>query len=203
MDELAALFSEHVKRLQAETEKALGATGHDSLVISSGAPLTYFADDQDAPFRPVPHFAHWCPLGGPHHLLHVAPGRKPRLIRHAPEDYWYEQGGVTEAFWLGAFALEERGSADAVWQALGQPAKAAYIGNEPARAEAHGLAANPKPLTARLDWLRSYKDSYEVRSIEEATVAGARGHRAAREAFAAGASELEIHQAFCRAAEST
>ena len=28
--------------------------------------------------------------------------------------------------------------------------------------------------------------------------AGARGHRAAREAFAAGASELEIHQAFCR-----
>jgi Xaa-Pro dipeptidase len=203
MDDLATLFSEHVKRLQAETETALGATGHDSLVISSGAPLAYFADDQDAPFRPVPHFAHWCPLGGPHHLLHVAPGRKPRLIRHAPEDYWYEQGGVTQAFWLDAFALEERGSADAVWQALGQPAKAAYLGNEAARAEAHGLAANPKPLTARLDWLRSYKDAYEVRSIEEATAAGARGHRAAREAFAAGASELEIHQAFCRAAGST
>ncbi len=90
-----------------------------------------------------------------------------------------------------------------MWQALGQPAKAAYLGNETARAESHGLAANPKPLTARLDWLRSYKDDYEVRSIEEATAAGARGHRAAREAFAAGASELEIHQAFCRAAAST
>ncbi len=203
MDDLAALFSEHVKRLQAETEKALGALGHDSLVISSGAPFTYFADDQDAPFRPVPHFAHWCPIGGPHHLLHIVPGRKPRLVRHAPEDYWYEQGGVTEAFWLGAFELEERGSADAVWQALGQPAKAAYLGNEAARAEAHGLAVNPKPLTARLDWLRSYKDDYEVRSIEEATAAGARGHRAAREAFLAGASELEIHHVFCRAAEAT
>ena len=203
MDDVTALFAEHVKRLQSEAEKALAATGHDSLVVSSGAPFRYFADDQDAPFRPVPHFAHWCPLGGPHHMLHVVPGKQPRLIRHAPEDYWYEQGGVTDPFWLDAFALEERGSADAVWQALGQPVKAAYLGNETARAEAAGLAANPKPLTARLDWLRSYKDEYEVRAIEEATVSGARGHRAAREAFAAGASELEIHHAFCRAAGAT
>src|SRR3970282_1885208 len=102
----------------------------------------------------------------------------------------------------------ERGSADAVWQALGPPAKAADLGNEPARAAAAGLAPNPQTLTAplhaaRLDWLRSYKDDYEVRSLEEATALGARGHRAAREAFAAGASELEIHQAFCRAVEST
>jgi Xaa-Pro dipeptidase len=52
-------------------------------------------------------------------------------------------------------------------------------------------------------WLRSYKYAYEVRSLEEATSLGARGHHAAREAFAAGASELEIHQAFCRAVEST
>jgi Xaa-Pro dipeptidase len=203
MNELAALFKAHVVRLQRETEKILAATGHDSLVVSSGAPFTYFADDQDASFRSVPHFAHWCPLGGPHHVLHVVPGQKPRLIRHAPEDYWYEQGGVTEAFWLDAFTFEERGSADAVWEALGKPAKAAYIGNELARATTAGLAANPQPLTARLDWLRSYKDDYEVRSLEEATALGARGHVAAREAFAAGASELEIHQAFLRGAGST
>jgi Xaa-Pro dipeptidase len=203
MNELATLFKAHVDRLQRETEKALAATGHESLVVSSGAPFTYFADDQDAAFRSVPHFAHWCPLGGPHHLLHVVPGKKPRLIRHAPEDYWYEQGGVTEGFWLDAFAFEERSSADAVWEALGKPGKAAYVGNELARASASGLAPNPQPLTARLDWLRSYKDDYEVRSLEEATALGARGHVAAREAFAAGASELEIHQAFLRGAGST
>jgi Xaa-Pro dipeptidase len=203
MDDLEALFAEHVTRLLGETTKALQATGHDSLVISSGAPFTYFADDQDAPFHRVPHFAHWCPLGGPHHLLHVVPGQKPRLVRHAPEDYWYEQGGVAEPFWLPAFEFEERGSPDAVWKALGQPAKAAYVGNETARAEAAGLATNPVPLTARLDWLRSYKDAYEVRAIEEATSSGARGHQAAREAFRQGASELEIHQAFCRGAAAT
>jgi Xaa-Pro dipeptidase len=201
--DLATLFSQHAKRLQAETEKALAVTGFDSLVITSGAPFTYFADDQDAPFRPVPHFAHWCPLGGPHHLLHVVPGRRPRLVRYAPEDYWYEQGGLTEPFWLGAFELEEKGTLDATWQALGRPARAAYVGSEVERAQGAGLAPNPKPLVARLDWLRSYKDDYELRSLEEATATGAAGHRAARAAFAAGASELEIHQAFCQAAGAT
>jgi Xaa-Pro dipeptidase len=80
---------------------------------------------------------------------------------------------------------------------------AAYVGNEAERAAAAGLAANPPALTSRLDWVRSYKDEYEVRCLEEATALGARGHRAAREAFAAGASELEIHQAFVRAVGCT
>jgi Xaa-Pro dipeptidase len=200
---LAALFSRHVERLQAETEKTLADTGFGSLVVSSGAPFTYFADDADAPFHPVPHFAHWCPLDGPHHLLHVVPGKKPRLVRHAPEDYWYEQGGVTDPFWLGAFHFEEAGSIEAAWKALGRPAKAAYVGNEAERAASAGLSANPPALTARLDWVRSYKDEYEVRCVEEATALGARGHRAAREAFAAGASELEIHHAFCRGVGAT
>jgi Xaa-Pro dipeptidase len=201
--DLAALYSGHVDRLQAETEKALAEAGFDSLVVSSGAPFTYFADDRDAPFEPTPHFAHWCPLGGPHHLLHVVPGKKPRLVRHAPEDYWYEQGGVTDPFWLGAFAFEEAGSVEAAWKALGRPANAAYVGNETERAAEAGLALNPVALVPRLDWVRSYKDEYEVRCLEEATVRGARGHRAAREAFAAGASELEIHHAFVRAVGST
>jgi Xaa-Pro dipeptidase len=201
--DLAALYSRHVERLQVETEKALADVGSDSLVLSSGTPFTYFADDRDAPFEPAPHFAHWCPLGGPHHLLHVVPGKKPRLVRHAPEDYWYEQGGVTDPFWLGALDLEEAGSVEATWKALGRPANAAYIGSEADRAAEAGLDANPAGLTPRLDWVRSYKDEYEVRSLEEATALGARGHRAAREAFTAGASELEIHQAFVRAVGCT
>ena len=197
--ELADLFARHVARLQEETEKSLAETGYDSLVVSSGAPHTYFADDQDAVFHATPHFSHWCPLGGPHHVLHVVPGKKPRLVRCAPEDYWYEQGGVTDPFWVDAFDFSEAGSADAAWAAIGHPARAAYVGNEADRAARAALAANPGPLVARLDWTRSYKDDYEVRCLEEATVTGARGHRAAREAFAAGASELEVHFAFVAA----
>ncbi len=201
--DLATLFARHLERLQAATERTLAATGHDELVVSSGAALGYFADDQDAPFRPVPHFAHWCPLGGPHHLLRVAPGRRPRLLRHAPPDYWYEQGGVTDPFWLPGFELEEVASVDAAWKALGPAPRAAYVGNEVERAVAAGLAPNPASLVARLDWVRSYKDDYEVACIEEATRRGARAHRAAREAFAAGESELGIHQAFLVGGETT
>ncbi len=201
--DLATAYSRHVERLLSETEKALAETGHDSLVVDSGAPFTYFADDQDAPFHPTPHFSHWCPLGGAHHLLQVTPGRRPRLVRCAPEDYWYEQGGVTDPFWLGAFQFEEAGSADAAWGALGRPARAAYLGNQPARAGEAGLTPNPKGLLARLDWVRSYKDEYEVRCLEEATALGARGHAAARQAFATGASELEIHHAFLSAVGAT
>ena len=201
--DLASLFSRHVERLQAETGKALAATGFDSLVLGSGTPFTYFADDEDAPFRSNPHFAHWCPLGGPHHLLHLVPGKRPRLVRYAPADYWYEQGGLTEAFWLDAFDLEPAGSLDGAWRALGHPPRAAYVGDETDRATAAGLAANPAPLVARLDWVRSYKDEYEVRCLEEATALGARGHQAAREAFAKGATEMEIHQAFVEAVGAT
>jgi Xaa-Pro dipeptidase len=203
MDDLARLFARHLARLQEEAERSLAETGFDSLVVSSGQPHTYFADDQDAPFHATPHFAHWCPLGGPHHLLHVAPGRRPRLVRCAPEDYWYEQGGVTEAFWLGAFDFEQAGSVDAAWAALGRPPRGAYVGNETDRAFAAGLSTSPAALVARLDWTRSYKDEYEVRCIEEATALGARGHAAAQEAFRSGASELEVHYAFLTAVGAT
>jgi Xaa-Pro dipeptidase len=197
------LFARHVSRLQEKTEKALAEAGFDSLVVSSGTPFTFFADDRDAPFEPTPHFAHWCPLGGPHHLLHVVPGHRPRLVCHAPEDYWYEQSGVTEAFWLPQFELEEAGTLEAAWERIGRPSRAAFVGSETEQAVALGLEANPPALVARLNWNRSYKDDYEIRCLEQATVLGARAHRAAREAFASGASELEIHHAFLQAAGTT
>jgi len=199
----ASLFSKHVSRLQAETATWLGESGFDSLVVSSGTPFTYFVDDRDAPFEPTPHFAHWCPLTGPHHLLHVVPGRRPRVVRYAPEDYWYEQGGVGEAFWVAEFDVEEAGTLDAVWAALGPLKRTAFVGPEHERAKAAGLAVNPKELVSRLDWTRSYKDAWEIAATEQATVMGARGHRAAREAFATGASEMEVHHAYLAAVGTT
>jgi Xaa-Pro dipeptidase len=196
---LTELFLDHLRIRQAYAEKALAAAGFDALVISSGAPFTYFADDQDAPFNTVPHFRHYCPLAGPHHVLRIQPGKKPLLVRYAPEDFWYEQLPLGSPFWLEGFDLVEAPSLEAVWEALGRPSRAAYIGNEEEAARAAGLEVNPAGLTAFLDWGRSYKTPYEVHCIEEATVLGARGHQAGREAFLKGASELEIHYAFMEA----
>jgi Xaa-Pro dipeptidase len=196
---LAALFADHLRALSLATEKALAATGFETLVISAGAPHTYFADDEEAPFHPTPHFAHWCPASGPHHLLKVRAGRPPELVRVAPPDFWYEQAPLGEPFWVEGFRLSEVGDVEAAWKALGSVPAGAYIGNETEPAAAAGLAVNPAELTARLDWQRSYKSAYEVACLEEATALAARGHRAAQAAFRGGASEIEIHHAYVEA----
>jgi Xaa-Pro dipeptidase len=193
------LFPGHLRTRLDYAEKALAAMGFDALVISSGQPFTYFADDQDAPFNVVPHFRHYCPLTGPHHALKLQPGKKPLLVRYAPEDFWYEQLPLGTPFWLDGFDLVEAPTLEAVWDAVGRPARAAYIGNETQAAAKAGLELNPAGLTAFLDWGRSYKTPYEIQCIEEATVLGAKGHEASRKAFLAGASELEIHYAFVQA----
>ena len=194
------LFLGHLDVRMAYLERALAAHGFDALVVSSGMPHTYFADDQDAPFNTVPHFRHYCPLAGPHHALRLEPGRKPLLVRYAPEDFWYEQLPLGSPFWLPGFELVEAPTLEAVWEAVGRPARAAYVGNEAERALGAGLEPNPVGLTVCLDWGRSFKTPYEVRCLEEATVLGARGHQAGRSAFLAGASEKEIHYAFVAAA---
>ncbi|HWQ09432.1 MAG TPA: Xaa-Pro dipeptidase [Holophaga sp.] len=197
--DLTRLFLDHLSARLAYAEQALEATGFDELVVSSGEPFTYFADDQQAPFHTVPHFRHYCPLEGPHHVLRLRPGRKPQLIRYAPEDYWYEQLPLGSPFWAEGFEILEVPTVEAVWTTLGQLRRAAYIGNEVDRARTAGLDVNPAGLTARLDWGRSCKTPYEIQSLEEATELGARGHMAGRKAFLAGASELEIHHAFVQA----
>ena len=196
---LQKLFREHVAQRQEKLAEALSSAGFDSLVISSGEPFVYFADDREAPFYSAGHFGHWCPLKGPHHLLLLKPGKKTELIRHAPEDYWYEPIALGEPFWLSQFDLVELGTADAVWETLGRPANAAYIGSETARAASAGLTANPDKLVSRLDWERAYKTDYELQRLDEASALGAKGHRAAKAAFDSGGSELEIHYAFVEA----
>src|SRR5688500_514115 len=117
------LYAAHVAERRRLAEQALAATGFDSLLIHSGVPFTYFADDQDAPFRPVPHFAHWVPLAGPNHLLLVRPGRKPLLVRVAPEDYWYEQVPLQSPFWAPEFDLKEVPAEDAAWKLVAPTAR--------------------------------------------------------------------------------
>ena len=193
---LTDLFQDHLQTRLAYAEKALASTGFETLVISSGQPHTFFADDQEAPFNTVTHFRHYCPLTGPHHVLKLQPGHKPLLVRYAPEDFWYEQQPLGSPFWLAGFDLVEAPTLEAVWEAVGKPSRAAYIGNENRPAALAGLELNPSSLTAFLDWGRSYKTPYEIKCTEDATVLGAKGHQAGRAAFLAGASELEIHHAF-------
>ena len=208
----ASLYAEHIRVRQSKAEAALVAAGFDAMILQSGTPFTYYADDADAPFRPTPHFAHWVPMEGPKHLLHVRPGKKPKLVRVSPDDYWYEQAPLGSPFWAREFELAEVKSEEEAWKAVGNTepgsvlSRTAYVGDSPAAAEKHGVArerVNPPALLSRLDWDRSFKTPYEVACLDEAERMGARGHVAARAAFLAGASELEIHQTFVGAVGCT
>lgn len=201
-----SLYAEHIALRQKTTAAALAATKYDALVISSGVPFTYFADDQEPPLHETPHFAHWVPLRGPHHVLVVKPGAKPKLVRFAPEDYWYEQAPLGEPFWADDFELIEVTMREAAWKHAQSSGRVAYIGDEHDAARAAGFAddaLNPAELLARLDWERSFKSAYEVACLEEAEKIAGWGHRAALAAFDGGASELEIHHAYLQACCST
>jgi len=199
---LQALFRDHLDRRLAWLEPALAATGFERLVISSGAPFTYHADDHEAPFQGVPHFRHYCPLQGPHHLLCLEPGRRPLLVRYQPVDYWCEQTPMAGAeYWAEAFDFKEAATEAGVWALAGRSARAAYLGDAAGAAAAAGFTANPEHLVKRLDWGRSHKTPYEIRTLEEATELGAKGHLASRAAFLAGGSEVEIHHAFVQAVD--
>jgi Xaa-Pro dipeptidase len=207
-DNLSSLYPAHLQERQRKAEEALHREKFDVLVIYSGTPFRYHADDQDAPFRPFPHFAHWAPLKEPGNFLLVRPGGKPLLIRVKPEGYWHEQASLDNPFWLPEFDIIEVPTEGAVWKELdGRLARssvknAAYIGDNEINAKAHGIkerAINPPGLLAALNADRSKKSEYEVANILEANRIGAMGHRAAREEFLAGGSELYIHQAYMKA----
>lgn len=203
---VAQHYAAHVAERQRKLDAALAAAGFDGLVIQAGAPFTYFADDQDAPFRPTPHFAHWTPLEGPSHLLHLQPGKKPRLARVAPEDYWYEQAPLGNPYWASQFDVVEVPDVERAWNELSIRGRTAYVGDRPDEAGAHGIlrdALNPIALTSRLDWDRACKTAYEVDCLAAASTLGVRGHAAARRAFQEGASELAIHQAYVEAVGCT
>jgi Xaa-Pro dipeptidase len=196
------LYAAHVATRRAKADAALAAAGYDAVLFHAGAPFTYFADDQDAPFHPTPHFAHWVPVTSPGHLLLVRGGRKPELAYVTPEDYWYEQVPLGSPFWAREYDLAEVGSEQEAWKRVTRPPRTAFVG-PPAVAREHGFEdadINPPALVSRLDWDRSFKTPYEVGCLVEATKLGAAGHLAAKKAFEAGSSELEIHQAYVAAA---
>ncbi|MFI5180449.1 MAG: Xaa-Pro dipeptidase [Thermoanaerobaculia bacterium] len=205
MKDLAALFSDHVVERLSTAAQALEKTGFSRLLVHSGVPFTYYADDADAPFHSTPHFAHWAPVEGPNHLLDVVPGKRPRILRVTPRDYWYAPPAPAPDFVRSVFDVVDVATPDDAWKEAASVhfgPETAFVGADEQTAKSKGIstaALNPKGLLARLDWERSYKTPYEVATLSEATAKAARGVRAAEAAFRVGASEIEIHHAYVAA----
>ena len=199
---LAAAFGPHLEFVCKAAAQALEASGFRSLLVHSGSPLTIFEDDRTYPFEVHAPFKVWVPLSDvPDSFVYFVPGERPQLLLHSPPDYWHKPAAVPQAYWTRHFDIRTVADHDAARKALPQDLSAtAYIGDAFAELAGWGVAAvNPAGLMRRLDFVRATKTPYELECLREANRLGALGHKAALQAFQAGASEFEIELAFLRA----
>ena len=201
IDRLAPLYPQHLATVRQHADQALALTGHDHLLIAAGLPPRKFLDDQDYPFIASPHFRHWLPLiDAPGSWVVHTPGQRPRLVFLQPRDYWHVVPQAPSGYWVEHFDITiVRTVEEAVAQLPGAQTRRAVIA--PAQPALAGIEPNnPQDVLDILHWHRSYKTPYELALMREASRIGARAHRAAEQAFRAGASELGIHQAYLAAA---
>ena len=201
MHDPAALYPGHLEILQSRAAEALARSGRDHLVVPSGTAHVQVFDDRPYPYAPNPQFKAWLPLTrNPGSWLVATPGERPRLIYLQPRDYWHVVPDSPSGWWVGHFDIVVVRTPDDALQHLPQdPSRCAILG-EPQSALGAYVPDNPAGAVDYLEYHRAYKTPYEIAMMQAASRRGVRGHRAAEQAFRAGASEFGIHLAYCQAA---
>jgi Xaa-Pro dipeptidase len=197
-------YEQHLASLQARFSAALAASEYDAVLVYSGLLLPAFRDDQSYPFRPQAWYSIWGPLpASPDCFVYLKPGSRPRLLISSPADFWYEQQTIPTGDWTRHFEILLFGSLAAIRAALPQDlSQVALLGSPGPEMADWGLGCeNPEKLLLALDFTRAVKTPHELSMLRQANRLAARGHVAAAAAFAAGASEYRIHQAFLAAIE--
>ncbi len=196
-----ASYLAHLEILQARAESALAAAEFDSLMLGSGTALRRFMDDTAYPFRAHPDFVQWLPQLARYSdsWLLIRPGKKPRLLFCLPEDFWHLPPEPPCGDWTQAFDIETFSSAAMTGVALGGLGRVGLIAaKKPAFAQPD-WQQNPPALLAALHYERARKTNWELDCLRHASLRAVAGHEVARQQFAAGASEYEIHQAYLAA----
>jgi Xaa-Pro dipeptidase len=196
---LDALFASHLEGVCLRTARALEACGYSALLVHSGSLLPVFQDDRTYPFEVHAPFKVWAPLlEVPDCFLYFEPGRRPLLVFHQPEDYWYKPPAPPQGYWTRHFDIRPCRDRDEARRRLPSSLRAtAYVGDELADVASWGVGdINPPHLIRHLDFPRAAKSPYELACLRQASRLGARGHLAAARAFEADASEFEIELAF-------
>lgn len=197
----ADLYAQHVAEQQRRAAQALERGGFDHLLVPSGTLHYQVFDDRDYPYAVNPQFKAWVPLvRNPGSWLVFTPGAKPKLIYLQPFDYWHVVPQAPAGVWVEHFdVIVIREPAEALAHLPKDPARCAILG-EAQSALGDYAPNNPQAVIDYLEYHRAFKTGYEVAMMREATRKGVRAHRAAEAAFRAGASEFDIHLAYCAAA---
>ena len=202
----AILYREHLQTQCLRADTALARAGFDHLVVPSGTLHYQVFDDRDYAYAVNPQFKAWVPLvRNPGSWLVYTPGHRPKLVYLQPFDYWHVVPEAPNGYWVEHFDIVVIRKPEEALQHLpardkhGDPARCAILG-EPQSAIAGFVPNNPPAVVNYLEYHRAYKTAYEIAMMREATRKGVRAHRAAEAAFRNGASEFDIHLAYCAAA---
>ena len=200
-DDPAILYANHLDVLKGRADAALARGGFEHLVVPSGTLHYQVFDDRDYPYAVNPQFKAWLPLTrNPGSWLVHTPGARPKLLYLQPRDYWHVVPESPSGAWTAHFdVIVIRTAEEALAHLPRDPQRCAILG------EAQGALGpfvpnNPLAVIAYLEYQRAFKTPYEIAMMRAATRVGTRAHRAAESAFRAGASEFDIHMAYCSAA---
>jgi Xaa-Pro dipeptidase len=202
---LASEYGAHLAILDQRLDDALRATGFDGAVIFAGDERVVFRDDQTYPFRVEPYFKAWVPLTqAPGSFLRLVPGQRPMLVYKQLEDYWHEPPSDPEGYWTQHFDIRIARTDAEARKLSGSGARWVAIGSAAERLACGGGAAtqpavNDPRFLNHLDFARAVKTTYEVLCMRGAQSIAVRGHLAVAAGFNAGATELELHNAYLSA----
>ena len=197
---LDVLYKAHFLHLRKIYDSALVRLGYDTLIIHSGGQKLRFQDDLPASFFVNIPFKALVPLINlPNSWVIWAVGKTPMLLIYQPNDYWHHVPDIEESYWSSYFDIIPISEEYQAKKLLGSSVNSAFLGESIGYFNCWDLGdRNPKTLISVLNWHRSYKTDYEVECIARANRKSVIGHLAARQAFFAGASELDISLEFQR-----
>ncbi len=201
IEQAALLYPAHLAELQRRADAALARGGFDHLVVPSGTLHYQLFDDRDYPYAVNPQFKHWLPLTRtPDSWLVYTPGKRPQLIYCQPRDYWHVVPSAPSGWWVEHFDIHiVRTPAEAL-PLLPAPAARCAILGEAQSALGEFVPNNPEAVVLYLEYQRSFKTPYELALMRAAQRPAVRAHVAAQRAFLDGASEFDVHMAYCKAA---
>lgn len=193
-------YAAHIATVQARFDAALAATRFDSVLVYAGQPRVAFLDDNPAPFKVNPLFKYWLPVtASPKSAIFYERGQKPVLFLFQARDFWHAPVKIEPAEWQNHFELVVIDDLAQLTAKLGSKLyDAAFIGEDFAEPVASWQvqSRNPQALLDHLHFHRAIKTDWEVENLRVANELATRAHLAARDAFLAGKSELEIHHAY-------
>lgn len=198
---IAKLYTQHLGEKFSRFQSILEETGFDEIVIGSGESKMQFSDDMAYPFKANPYFREWLPLAKRSgcYLQISAGAAVPRLFLLNVEDIWHTAPEALPAGFDQGLEIVEYASIKELKTHLSKTEGGIAFINE---TNELGLAAdcwNSKAVTDQIDFQRRAKTPYEQECVREANRQAAPAHRAAYQAFMAGASELEIAAAYLAA----